>query len=57
VRTAADNYGGVLDGIHRALLDLNLKMDLKFEDHDRVLDNHNGRLNTLEGAVFPDPTG
>ena len=57
VRTAADNYGGVLDGIHRALRDLNLKVDLKFGDHGRVLADHNGRLNALEGGVFPDRTG
>lgn len=44
----AESYGGVLDGIHRQLQDLNAKVDVKFRDHDLVLANHHGRITKLE---------
>lgn len=48
VRTAADNYGGVLEGIQRDLANLNRKMDASLSDHRHLLANHGHRLVVLE---------
>ena len=47
-QTIAENYGGVLDGIHRQLHDLNSKVDVKLRDHDLILANHHSRITKLE---------
>ncbi len=51
VRTAADNYGGVLDSIHRDLADLRQGCQTKSADTDRVLAEHVGRIVALERAT------
>jgi hypothetical protein len=48
VGTAAGNYGGVLDGIHRDLADLRQWAQTKTTDTDDVLANHLGRIVALE---------
>ena len=48
VRTAADNYGGVLDSIRRELADLRQGWQTKTADTDRVLTEHVGRIVALE---------
>ena len=48
VTSAAEGYGGVLDGIRRELVELNEKVDTKFADHDLVLMDHNKRITELE---------
>ena len=48
VRTAADNYGGVLDGMRRELADFRQEWRDKCADTDRVLLDHGQRIVTLE---------
>jgi aromatic ring-cleaving dioxygenase len=48
IQKAAEGYAASLDSIDRRLRELNAKVDTKFDDHDRVLANHNERLTNLE---------
>ena len=48
VRTAADNYGGVLESIRRELADLHQGWQSKAADTDSVLAEHLGRIVALE---------
>jgi len=51
VRTAADNYGGVLASTHRDLADLRQGCQTKSADTDRVLAEHVGRIVAPERAT------
>ena len=48
VKTAADNYGGVLDRIDRELGEFRQEWRVQAEDTTRVLANHHERLLVLE---------
>jgi len=48
VKATADGYAMNLDRIERKVDELNAKFDTKFDDHDRILANHNERITTLE---------
>ena len=48
VKTAADNYGGVLDRIDRELGEFRQEWRVQTEDTTRVLANHHERLLVLE---------
>src|SRR5688572_13967080 len=48
VKKAAEGYEATLNKIDRELGELNRKFDTKFDDHDRVLADHNERLVKLE---------
>ena len=51
VRTAADNYGGVLESIRHDLADLRQGWQTKTADTDGVLTEHLGRIVALERAT------
>ena len=50
VKTAADNYGGVLDRIDRELGEFRQEWRAQTEDTTRVLANHHERLVVLEAT-------
>lgn len=50
VKTAADNYGGVLDRIDRELGEFRQEWRVQTEDTTRVLANHHERLVVLEAT-------
>lgn len=51
VQTAADNYGGVLDGIKRELTEFRGDWRKETEDTRRVLANHGGRITAIEKTL------
>ena len=48
VTLAAEGYGGTLQKIERELVDLNKKVDTKFDDHSTILRDHGTRIAELE---------
>jgi tetrahydromethanopterin S-methyltransferase subunit G len=48
VQRTAEGYGATLDHIGRRLDELHQAVTTKFTDHDRVLENHAGRLDAIE---------
>ena len=48
VKLAAEGYGATLERIDRQLAELNAKVDTKFGDNDKVLQDHASRINALE---------
>ena len=48
VKLAAEGYGATLDRIDRQLAELNAKVDTKFGDHERVLQDHASLIKALE---------
>ncbi len=54
VRTTADNYGGVLAGIRRDVVDFRDEWRKKAEVTDMVLANHAGRIVSLEQTISGD---
>ena len=51
VRTAADNYGGVLSGLRRDVAEFRNEWRQKAEDTDKVLANHGGRIAAIEKTL------
>jgi hypothetical protein len=51
VRTAADNYGGVLSAIKGDLTDFRDEWRKKTGDTDKVLANHGGRIDAIEKTL------
>ena len=51
VKTAADNYGGVLDSIKSDLADFRSDWRKEAEDTRRILTNHGGRLEAIEKTL------
>jgi DNA anti-recombination protein RmuC len=51
VKTAAENYGGVLDSIKGDLAELRNGWRRETEDTKKVLANYGGRIDALEKAV------
>jgi len=57
VKTAADNYGGVLDSIKGELTEFRNDWRKETEDTRKTLANHGGRIDAIEKTVSTDVGG